>query len=84
MSELCNRKGCPIELLKPEGVHLYEHKSFEFGVHGGLSVITKRYAKANSPALTGYNSEEPESSLIYFDANALYSFAMAQPLPIIM
>lgn len=58
------------------------NKFFKSGVRSGLSVSTRRYAKVNNPVLPYYNSKEPESSLIYLDANALHFYAMIQPLPV--
>ena len=44
-------------------------------------MISHRYAKSNQPDSTDYNPDEPLESLIYLDANALYSWAMRNPLP---
>lgn len=46
-------KGTNINPELPSDPDMY--KFFESGVCGGLSVITKRYAKANNPVLPDYN-----------------------------
>ena len=43
----------------------------ESGIRGGVSMISHRYAEAST-----------SRSLIYLDANSLYSWAMSQPLPV--
>ena len=50
-------------------------------IRGGISMITTRYAQANSPTLPGYDASRPHVNLIYLDANNLYGWAMSQPLP---
>jgi len=41
-----------------------------------------RYAKANNPAAHDYDPEEPNSYIMYLDANNLYGWAMKQKLPV--
>ena len=50
-------------------------------IRGGISMITTRYAQANSPTLPGYDASRPHANLIYLVANNLYGWAMSQPLP---
>ena len=50
---------------------------FERQVRGGVSMITTRYAKANNEYMKEYNKSEPNSSIMYLDANNLYGWAMS-------
>jgi len=54
---------------------------FEKLKRGGISVISKRYAKANNPYLPDYNPEQETSYLLQLDCNNLYGWAMCQMLP---
>lgn len=56
---------------------------FESSMRGGISVISKKYAKANNPYIPeSYNPEQPTSYLMYYDATSLYSSVMGtQKLP---
>lgn len=52
------------------------------GIRGGLSMVSKRYSKANHPALKeGYDPTKPHKHILYLDANNLYGKAMMSPLP---
>ena len=53
----------------------------ESGIRGGISTITKRYAKANNPYMKEYDPEEENVYIPYLDANNLYGWAMSEPLP---
>ena len=53
----------------------------ESGVRGGVSMITKKHAKANNSYCEGYDASKPSNYLIYLDANNLYGWAMSQKLP---
>ncbi|MEW8688897.1 MAG: hypothetical protein AB2556_24020 [Candidatus Thiodiazotropha sp.] len=66
-----------LELLTDYDQHLFIEK----GVRGGISMASKRYAKANNPLVEGYDPEKPSSHILYLDANNLYGWAMSQYLP---
>ena len=54
----------------------------ERGIRGGVSVICRRYGKANLPGMPHYNPEVPKSTLLFLDFNALYSHCMTKYLPV--
>lgn len=53
----------------------------EKGLRGGISMVSKRYAKANNPRMAGYDPAKPNSHILYRDANNLYCWDISQPLP---
>ena len=53
----------------------------ENGIRGGISQISKRYAKANNKYMKDYNPKINESSIVYLDANNFYGWAMSTHLP---
>ena len=55
----------------------------ELNIRGGVSCISKRYARANNPYMKEeYDSSQPISYLIDLDMNSLYGLAMMETLPI--
>ncbi|GET61924.1 hypothetical protein RIR_jg11882.t1 [Rhizophagus irregularis DAOM 181602=DAOM 197198] len=54
----------------------------EQGLRGGISMVSKRYARANNPDMGEgkWTAEKPKSSILYLDANNLYGWAMLQYL----
>lgn len=53
----------------------------ENGIRGGLSIISKRHAKANNEYIDDYDKSKEESYITYLDANNLYGGAMSEYLP---
>ena len=52
------------------------------GILGGISIISNRYGTANNKYMgDSYDSSKESTYIPYWDANALYSWAMSKPLP---
>ena len=62
------RKMTKIKLEKINDIDV--HLFIEKGIRGGISYISKRYAKSDD-----------NNTIMYWDANNLYGWAMIQPLP---
>ena len=69
--------GVRLELLTDPDMHLF----IENGIRGGISVISKRYAKANNDLVSNYDETKPKTWIMYLDANNLYGKAMSEALP---
>ena len=54
----------------------------ERGIRGGLSVVSKRYCKANNPNVADYDPTSEQNHIVYLDVNNLYGYAMSKPLPL--
>ena len=54
------------------------HLLVERGMRGGISMVSKRYAKANNPLVPEYDPSKPKIFIMYLDAN---NNAMSKPLP---
>ena len=74
---LLKKTGVELELLTDHEMHLF----VERGIRGGISMVSKRYAKANNPLVSDYDESKPNSYIMYLDANNLYGWAMSKPLP---
>lgn len=70
-------KQFEIELLTDLDMYLF----FEKSIRGGLSQISKRYAKANHKGLADYKPENIDEYILYLDANNLYGAGMVSYLP---
>lgn len=66
-----------LELFDDYDMHLF----IENGMRGGISMVSKRYSKANNKYLPDYDKNLPSKYIHYLDANNLYGLAMVQPLP---
>jgi hypothetical protein len=55
---------------------------FESGIRGGVASVMTRFARANRPDMTSFDSTAPTSYISYLDKNNLYGDSMSQPLPI--
>ena len=50
-------------------------------VERGISMVSKRYSKANNPLVPDYDPSKPNKYIAYLDANNLYGWAISKPLP---
>ena len=66
-----------LQLLSDLDMHLFIEK----GMRGGISMVSKRHAKANNKYVKDYNPEKEDNHIMYLDANNLYGHSMSQPLP---
>ena len=55
---LLKKTGVELELLTDLEMHLF----IERGMRGGISMASKRYAKANNPLVDGYDPSEPKNT----------------------
>ena len=59
------------------------HQCIEKSIRGGISMITKRFSRANNKYLLEiYDPSKPIKHIMYLDKNNLYGHAMSQPLPV--
>ena len=74
---LLKKTNVRLRLLTDYDMHLFIEK----GLRGGISMSSKRYAKANNQFVEGYDPAQPSNHILYLDANNLYGWAMSQALP---
>jgi hypothetical protein len=71
-------KEFQIELITDMDIYLF----VENNIRGGLSQISKRYAKANNKLMTNYNETSIDEYILYLDMNNLYGAGMIAYLPV--
>ena len=71
--------GVHLDLLTNADMHLF----VEEGLRGGVSMIARRWARANNPRIDPeLAADDPNNTyIVYWDANNLYGWAMSQFLP---
>lgn len=69
--------GVELDLIHDIDILMFVEK----GIRGGLTQCSKRHAKANNKYMERYDPEQPSTFLMYYDINAMYSWAMTQYLP---
>ena len=65
--------GIELEKISDIGKYLFIEK----GLRGGISYISKRYAKANNEYLNDYDPKKPSTFIPYLNMNNLYGWAMS-------
>ena len=72
------KTGVTLDLISDPAMYMM----IEGGMRGGVCMLSRRYAKANNPALGPlYDPSLPTSHILYLDANNLYGWAMSGVLP---
>ena len=69
--------GVKLEKISDIDMYLLTEK----GLRGGISYITKRYAKANNKYTRDDDPKKPSTFITYLDMNNLYGWAMSEYLP---
>ena len=69
--------GVQLKLLEDLDMYLM----LESGIRGGVSVISKKWAKANNHYTEDYDPSKTSNYLMYLDANNLYGWGMSQKMP---
>ena len=55
---LLKKTGIELELMTDQDMHLF----IEIGMRGGISMVSKRHAKANNPLVETYDPRKPNTS----------------------
>ena len=76
-AEYGNKTTRHLDLITDSDQGLFTEK----GIHGGISMISNRYGKANIPEVPDYDPTKPKTWIQYLDTNSCYGWAMQEPLP---
>ena len=71
---MMKKSGAELQLVTDPAMY----RLGESGMRRGVSMVSKRYAKANNKLIGIFNPALPESWIISKDANNLYEWAMSQ------
>ena len=69
--------GVKLEKISDIDQYLFTEK----GTRGGVSYISKRYAKENNKYTSDHDPNKPSTFITYLDKNNLYDWAMSEYLP---
>ena len=69
--------GIELEKISDMDKYLFTEK----GLRGGISYISKRYAKANNKYMNDYDSKKPSEFITYLDMSHLYGWGLSSYLP---
>ena len=67
-----------LDVVPTTDMHLFIEKS----MYGGITLVARRYAKANNEMLEDFNPTKESSWILYVDMNSLYPTAMYEKLPV--
>ena len=69
---------CALTLINDKAMF----QMLDTGLRGGVSMISRRYSKANNKYMgPRFDPSQPSKYIMYWDANNLYGWAMSQPMP---
>ena len=77
MHAMLKMTGIKLEKISVIDKYLFIEK----GLRGGISYISKRYAKANNKYINDYDSKKQSTFISYLDMNNLYGWAMSKYFP---
>ena len=73
---MLRKTGVKLKLMP----YIDQFQFIEREIRGGVSYISKRYAKANNKYISDYDPTKPSTYITYLDANNLYGWAMSENL----